>query len=315
MSKASTLFTREEIRQFTALSDLQGATSVLADWGLIGFALAAAAWWPHPVTVVLAVILIGGRQLGLAILSHEAAHRTLFRTRWLNDAVGKWLCGAPIWLDVRRYRIQHLQHHIHTGQPDDPDLGLVEPYPTTRAGLARKLLRDVAGLTGLKRLAGLLAMDLGFVSYTMSTGAEPLPPISWSERLRIGLPRLMPVLLTNLALLVLLASLGYPWLYLLWIVAYLTSYSVVMRIRAIAEHAAMPRTADQLRNTRTTHASWLTRLVLAPHHVNYHLEHHLLMMAPHWRLPQIHAHLHKVGALDAHNTAPSYVAVLKHATA
>jgi hypothetical protein len=26
---------------------------------------------------------------------HEAAHRALFRTPWLNENVGTWLCAAP----------------------------------------------------------------------------------------------------------------------------------------------------------------------------------------------------------------------------
>src|SRR3546814_13852785 len=45
-------------------------------------------------------------------------------------------------------------------------------------------------------------------------------------------------------------------------------YQLVSRIRNIAEHAMVPDNDDALRNTRTTYAGWLTRLVLAPYWVN-----------------------------------------------
>ncbi len=50
----------------------------------------------------------------------------------------------------------------------------------------------------------------------------------------------------------------------------------------------MPDNDDPLRNTRTTYANPLMRLLVAPYWVNYHLEHHLFMFVPCWRLPQAH---------------------------
>ena len=43
--------------------------------------MALFAWWPNPFTFVLAVMVIGARQLGLAILMHDAAHGLLFADR------------------------------------------------------------------------------------------------------------------------------------------------------------------------------------------------------------------------------------------
>lgn len=312
--KPTELFSRDEIAAFVQPSDLRGALSVATDWGLVALALALVAAWPNPLAVAVAVAVIGGRQLGLAILVHECAHRSLFRTRWLNDAVGIWLCGGPVWADLHRYRVHHLQHHVQTGRPDDPDLGLVTPFPTTRTGLLRKVGRDLTGLTAARRVVGLLAMDLGFVGYTASTGVRRLPPIPLGARLRLGLRHLAPLVLTNGAGLALLAALGHPALYLVWVLAWFTSYSLVLRIRSIAEHACTEATDDPMRNTRTTAASWPMRLLLAPHHVNYHLEHHLLMTVPHWQLPALHRRLSERGVLGPHNTAPGYAAVLRQVT-
>ena len=63
----------------------------------------------------------------------------------------------------------------------------------------------------------------------------------------------------------------------------------ISRIRNIGEHGAVPDNDDRLRNTRTTHAGFLERALIAPYFVNYHLEHHLLVSCPCYRLPKAHA--------------------------
>ncbi len=42
----------------------------------------------------------------------------------------------------------------------------------------------------------------------------------------------------------------------------------------------------------------LGRALLFPHHVNYHLEHHLYPAVPHYHLPRLHRLLAAKGALD-----------------
>ena len=83
----SELFDKREIRELTRSSDWRGLLSVTVTWGIIGGAMALVTVVPHPSTVALALVLIAGRQLGLAVLMHEASHRSLFRTRWLNEAL------------------------------------------------------------------------------------------------------------------------------------------------------------------------------------------------------------------------------------
>ena len=86
-------------------------------------------------------------------------------------------------------------------------------------------------------------------------------------------------------------------LYLLWAGAWLTTNTLVTRIRSIAEHALTPDADDPLGNTRTTLARWWERLFIAPNRVNYHLEHHLLMTVPHYKLPRLHALLRRARLL------------------
>lgn len=287
---------REEIAALLEMNDLRSWISVAVDWGLVAAAMAAVAAWPNPLTVVVALFVIGARQLGLAVLMHEASHRSLFRNRKLNDFVGNWLAAYPIWSDLHPYRPYHLQHHAKTGGPEDPDLGLVRPFPITRSSFRRKVLRDLSGRTGIKFARAAWRRTFG------RAGEDPV-----ARRAAIG------VTVTNGALLGILALLGHPELYLLWAGAWLTTHTLVTRIRAIAEHALTPDPDDPLRNTRTTLASPLERLFIAPNRVNYHLEHHLLMTVPHYRLPRMHRLLRERGLLDRACVERGYLAVLRRA--
>jgi fatty acid desaturase len=306
----------QEIKDLTRASDLRGALAVIASWTLIVGSFVLAARYPHPLTIAAALFILGGRHLALAILMHEASHRSLFANRSANDFIGKWLCAAPGWGDLERYRVHHLAHHAHTGTDADTDIGLVRPFPITKASLARKLLRDLIGITGLKRVFGLLAIDLGFVEYTASVDATPIDQSGRgaTELLLTGARNLFPVVLTNGLLLCVLSLAGQPWLYSLWVISYLTTFSVFVRVRAMAEHACTGQSADPFANTRTTHANWLARLSVAPHRVNYHLEHHLLMTVPYFRLPELHRLLRKRGALEAAPVANGYGEVLRTVT-
>jgi fatty acid desaturase len=292
--------TRAEIQDLLRPRDWRSWVSVAVDWGLVFAALAGVALWPHlptlPLAIVLALFVIGARQLGLAILMHEASHRSLFSGRRLNDFVGSWLCAYPIWSDLHAYRPYHLQHHARTSTAEDPDVGLVLPFPITGASLVRKLGRDLSGRTGLKFARAAWAR----------TGARARHDAAARRTLR-------GFLVTNGALLGGLALLGHAELYLLWAGAWLTTNTLVTRIRSIAEHALTPDPDDDLRNTRTVLARPWERLLIAPNRVNFHLEHHLLMTVPHYHLPRMHRLLRARGALETACVERGYLRILRKA--
>jgi len=93
----------------------------------------------------------------------------------------------------------------------------------------------------------------------------------------------------------------------------LTWHMFISRIRNIGEHGAVPNNDDRLRNTRTTHASLLERALIAPYFVNYHLEHHLLVSCPCYRLRKAHALLISKGFGPRMETKANYLAMLRHA--
>jgi fatty acid desaturase len=304
MLRASRLLGPAEIHRFGARSDMVGAALVLHAWLVIAAAMALFARWPNPLTLAVAIMIIGGRQLGLAILMHDAAHGLLFRRKAVNDRIAQWLCAYPVVTDLHLYRPYHLKHHRLTQQADDPDLPLSAPFPITRASLRRKILRDLTGRTGYQRRKAQLSDALG-------PSGTP-----WRERAARLRRRLGGAALVNAALFSALALAGYWWLYpLLWLLPLMTWYQLVSRIRNIAEHAVVPDNDDPWRNTRTTLAGPLTRLVLAPYRVNHHLEHHLFPFVPCWRLPRLHCHLLGEGYGPRMELCRGYREVLARATA
>jgi fatty acid desaturase len=288
--------TRDEIRELLEMRDLRSWWTLAVDWGLIAGAFALVAYWPNPLTVIAALFIIGARQLGLAVIMHEASHRSFMRSRAVNDCVGNWLAAYPIWADLRPYRPYHLQHHSKTGGPGDPDLGLIKPFPITPTSLRRKVWRDLSGRTGWKFAKAAWRRTFG----QWGRDAD-------ATRAAQGM------LVTNAALLAALTAAGHPALYLLWVGAWLSTHTLVTRIRSIAEHALTPDGADPLGNTRTTIATWWERLLLAPNRVNFHLEHHLLMTVPHYNLPRMHELLRARGVLDRACVERGYRAILRRA--
>ena len=65
-----------------------------------------------------------------------------------------------------------------------------------------------------------------------------------SRRASVGWKNLRGVAITNAVLLGILTVFGQPALYLLWVGAWLTTYSLVTRIRSIAEHSMIGDPAD-----------------------------------------------------------------------
>ncbi len=68
----------------------------------------------------------------------------------------------------------------------------------------------------------------------------------------------------------------------------------------MAEHGAVPDLfdLDPRKNTRTTYVRWFERLTVAPFHLNYHLEHHLLSSVPCYRLKAFHRFLQAKGLYE-----------------
>jgi len=282
----------------------KGIALIAHAWALIIGSIALVAVWPNPLTYLLAVGIIGSRQLGLAILMHDGAHGCLASDEKLNLWLSQWFCAYPVFAETRAYRRYHLKHHAHTQQENDPDLVLSAPFPITRPSYRRKFIRDITGQTAYQQRRA---------QFFNALGPREWPP---AQRVRNFWAKLGPQVLVNATLFVYLALAGVWWAYpLLWLVPLFTWHMVITRIRNIAEHAVVADHDDPLRNTRTTRAYFLERLFVAPYYVNYHLEHHLLFYVPCYNLPRVHRILAQGPHAGRMEVQPGYAAVLRLATA
>jgi fatty acid desaturase len=328
-------FDRDEWKALTAASPWRGLWLVAHCWIVSIAIMALAAWAANPILWIIAVALLGGRQLGFAILMHDAAHGALHPNRKVNNFVGQWLTGAMVGSDLLAYRTYHLQHHKYTQQAEDPDLALSKPFPTTPASLRRKILRDLTGQTFFKqRVAqfaiawvGLKAMLRGtqiapaqkgtkggtlFNKQSSAAVSAPTKDLAGA----ISVTKATARFLTMQALLLAASLTLYGWTpYLLWLAALATTFQAYLRIRNIAEHACTTTGSDDpFSHARTTHAGLLARATVAPYYVNYHSEHHLFMGVPCYRLPQLHAALGKAGKHPAMTISPNYRSLLRQVT-
>lgn len=292
-------FSPDEIADLRALSPWRATWSWVHCWGIILLTWSVITIWTNPLTIFAGVFIIAARQLGLGVLSHDGAHFTLYKNRALNDWVSEWILSRPFTSGrIYGYRKYHLYHHAHTQQNEDPDLHLSKPFPISRNSFRRKVWRDLSGQTGCKQY-GAMFRD-AFRGDTLS------------ERLTRGLPRFGPNIVINLVFLAGFTMAGKWYLYfLLWWLPALTWNRYITRLRNIGEHAAVPDNDNRLRNTRTIRASWLARAFIAPYGVNYHLEHHLIVNCPYYKLKKAHRLLMEKGLESQMEIRQSYRDMLR----
>src|ERR1700709_54855 len=209
------VFAPAEWSRLTSRSSLRGMWLVVHAWGTIAAAVALVTLWPNPLTWLIAVMVVGTRQLGLAILMHEAAHGGLHGNKAVNEWVGQWICAVPVGADLASYRSYHLQHHKFTQQPEDPDLSLSAPFPISKESFARKAIRDLTGQTFVKQRRPL------FLS--LFTRATPADAVSHESFVASGADKMGRFLAVNALMFAVfwLAGAGI-WFFAVWVFAMAT---------------------------------------------------------------------------------------------
>lgn len=289
-----------EIKRLNRLDPVRSTLAVAETWGTIALAITAALVWWHPSVVVPAIIVIASRQHALFVLAHDAAHYRLYENRWLNDLVGR-VCATVAGLSMCTYRVIHRLHHNHLYGKEDPDVALHGGYPRGRWYLIKKLLKDLAGLTAYKTYG----YFMGNPAINDDRGESLRPLDDTSPGLRKAARRDRAVVIAvQVALPVAAFAAGFGVEYLvLWVLPALTGLQAILRLRAVLEHGAVRDLSSPLTAARTNLASAPVLWFLFPHHVNYHIEHHLYPAIPHYNLPEAHRLLRDSGALDKSEVA------------
>jgi fatty acid desaturase len=278
---------REELRR---IPSMRNACAVVALYVQTIGLIALAVWLNNPFVWIATFVLMGRAHAQFAALMHEAAHRLLFRNRKTNDWVGRWLLGFPSFAPTDLYRRGHMAHHREEFGPNEPDIPLYRGYPISKESFRRKLWRDATGQTGWKLFKGLFR------------GAR-----SDVEAIR---NQSRAIIATQLVIVTLFAIAGHPWLYVfLWLLPYLTVWRVINRLRSIAEHGGMEASKDRRRTTHSVRQHLLARFMLVPHHIGWHLAHHVDAGVPMSRLPALHRELQRCGYVTDDLEYESYPAL------
>jgi fatty acid desaturase len=302
-AEARRVLSAAELAPLTQLNDLRSALAVAQTLGLISAGIGFALWAGPGASVLLAVMLIGVAQHGLFILAHEAAHYRLFRHRGVNDVIGR-MVGMAGGVSMCTYRVTHRLHHNHLYTAEDPDTAIHGGYPRGVKYLWKKLAQDLVGLNAYKTYAYFFGAPA--LNAVTNRAARPLDDTSPQLRATARADRWFVVAFHVAAPLLCALVWGWQgaaWYLVLWALPLLTVLQPVLRLRAICEHGATtdfssPLTAARTNRTWGSAANWLCRALLFPHHVNYHLEHHLYPAVPHYHLPQLHRLLLSKGALQ-----------------
>jgi fatty acid desaturase len=262
------------LRELSVRSNPRGAVQSLGHYGII--VLVGTLIWMvtsrHGVLWALPLMAVQGYCVAFLFMAvHETAHKTAFKSRGLNLAVG-CLSAFIIGLPYEYYCLFHWDHHRYTQDPDkDPELIVgVKPASDTQLAIA---------YSGLVQVAGRLRLMLGHAV----TGKVTLPWIPESKRAVIV--REARVYAALYALLLAL-SLWFASALLLWVwIVPLVVGQFFLRPYLYAEHTGCERTRSAFENTRTTYTAAVVKWFAW--NMPYHVEHHAYPSIPFHALPKL----------------------------
>ncbi|RXH17609.1 fatty acid desaturase [Bradyrhizobium guangzhouense] len=262
------------LRELSVRSDLKGALRSLCHYAMV--VLIGSLIWKvsssHGVLWALPLMAIQGYLVAFLFMAlHETAHKTAFRSRGLNLAVG-YLSAFIIGQPYEYYCLFHWDHHRYTQDPEkDPELIVgVKPKSETQIALA---------YSGLLQVAGRLRLMLGHAV----TGKVTVPWIPEHKRAIIvteaRVYALVYVLLFALSL-----WFSSTLLLEVWIVPLIIG-QFFLRPYLLAEHTGCERTRSAFQNTRTTYTAAIVKWIAW--NMPYHVEHHAYPSIPFHALPKL----------------------------
>ncbi len=264
---------REQLRQLAERSNRAGLI-YLGQWFVLLTLTGAGIWYSMGSAWVWLAMFMHGIVLSVPAyaLSHETAHGSVFRSRWLNKLV-LWITSLIYMEEPWHRRYTHLNHHAHTWHVD---LDSQMPFDTPMT--FRGWLLEISGLALLIFHVKVL-LALGFKRYSAIMKAvvpeQKLPLLTRNARI---------MLLIYLAVAV-AAFYGSPWP-LWYIVIPRLLGAPVMLMFTLIQHVEMEENSPSiLESTRSFRTNWLGRFLYA--NMNYHIEHHLYPQVPFYSLPQL----------------------------
>ena len=248
---------------------LSGWTILLFTFGLLLW-LSLGSYWVILTMLIYSVFFA----VPAYAFSHECAHGTAFRTRWLNETIF-WITSLLYFEEPLHRRYAHASHHTHTWiEGSDAQMPYVS-MPLTLWGW----IEEVLGL-------GLYWHQCKmFVTHSLGN----FPTIVRQVTPESELPRMKSYSRIFVAIYIGSAILSY---YMTW---YWPLYLIiiprivggpVMNMYILIQHVEMAENQPNIvKSTRSFRTNWLGRFIYC--NMNYHIEHHLYPTVPFFTLPQL----------------------------
>lgn len=211
-------------------------------------------------------------------LSHECAHGTFLKTRWLNTIVN-WFTSLIYFEEPNHRFAAHMRHHNFTWLN-----GLDAQMPYTTPLTLWGWLREVSGLDYLVYEIGILARNAsGRHGHEIEryTPARERPVLKRGARVFIGLYAVAATLVAYFGV--------WPEALTYFVIPRLMG-GVSMQLFTIIQHAEMAENQHDLRRScRSFTTNGLARFLYAE--MNHHVEHHLFPKVPFHALADLQAEL------------------------
>lgn len=267
------ILSRDELTRLNLLDPSIPIRDTLAHWATLLIVLFVVTWLPHPVTLAVAVVVIGIQIYGLLIIGHDGLHRRLFASTALNDLWNDLFILGPVGAITRINRDNHMLHHRDTCEKTDPDR---HRYVHDHKEPVIPFLAFVSGLSNA--LPTIRNIFLGNAAARKETARKKYNLrdiailVGWQAALVIGLT----------------TAFGW-WAYpTLWLLPLYTFGYRGDLLRVFCEHSMLEpdAAADFEMRLISFKSNWLERQFFAPHNMNYHMPHHLWPSIPYYNLPE-----------------------------
>jgi len=223
-------------------------------------------------------MLIYGTVLSVPVyaMSHETAHGTAFRTRWLNETV-MWICALLYLEEPLHRRYTHTNHHTYTWH-----VGKDSQMPFDTPMTLAVWIMEISGFSLTRfHIHRLIQLAGGHYPETLRSVVpeNEFPRLRWNARSFLGIYIAIGVAI----------GFGATWLWWFLILPTLLGRPIVL-LMTLIQHVEMAENSPSILNsTRSCRSSPIASFLYL--NMENHVEHHLYPQVPFFALPALHGEL------------------------
>jgi fatty acid desaturase len=297
-ASALSLSARREVMILSGARPIRYAAELVLTWASIAAFIAAGVYFDSLIVTILAIFLIGTRQMALALLLHEQVHRLGLRSKYADWMINVFAVYPLFVTTVEDYAKVHLSHHKYCFTKDDPDFlrksGEEWTFPKSLGKLLTIAARDLTAMN-------LLRLIRGKTAHATEEFTRRNPSPKW---LRIGFFIAAAAGLTWLG--------GWTIFLVYWVIPAMTVTPLLVRWIAVCEHEYNIENGTIHETTPLIQLSWWQRLLMPDLNFGYHAYHHMHPGVSFSNLPKVHAIYQREGLVDESAVFKGQGAYLKH---